>query len=56
MEMTRLTRAAVRWFRRDMKELMALDDRLLADIGLGRVEIQPLAYCGHPPRKLYLDC
>jgi uncharacterized protein YjiS (DUF1127 family) len=33
--------------RREMKELMALDDRLLADIGLRRGQVQYLAQYGH---------
>jgi uncharacterized protein YjiS (DUF1127 family) len=39
-----------RQLRCDMKELMALDDRLLADIGLRRGQIEYVAQYGHLPK------
>jgi uncharacterized protein YjiS (DUF1127 family) len=37
--------------RRHVEELRALDDHLLADIGLGRGQIEYLAQYGHLPRR-----
>jgi uncharacterized protein YjiS (DUF1127 family) len=41
--------------RRNVKELVALDDHLLADIGLRRGQIDYLVQCGHLPRRVDND-
>jgi uncharacterized protein YjiS (DUF1127 family) len=44
-----------RRMRRHVEELMALDDRLLADIGQRRGEVEYLLQHGHLPKERYHD-
>jgi uncharacterized protein YjiS (DUF1127 family) len=60
--LTRPIRQGLAWIgsqrrlRRDIKELMALDDRILRDIGLSRCDVEHGARCGrmcdHPRDRL----
>jgi uncharacterized protein YjiS (DUF1127 family) len=59
--LTRPIKQGIAWIgsrhrmRRQVEELMALDERLLADIGLGRGQVEYLAEYGHLPREPYHD-
>jgi uncharacterized protein YjiS (DUF1127 family) len=59
--LTRPIKQGISWIgsrhrmRRQVEELMALDDRLLADIGLRRGQVEYLARYGHLPREPYHD-